>query len=118
MNRTREFLGKLRTRAVTSAVMASTVFATPLYATSKSEGDVFTKGEEIMNKLAGQIAGVSTAAAGLGIVIAGCFFFFSTNDRTVQNAKEWMKRIAIAWLVVNGSSFILATLQGYMPAAK
>jgi NADH:ubiquinone oxidoreductase subunit 4 (subunit M) len=55
-----------------------------------------------------QIAGISTVMAGLMSAVAVIGAKLSNNQHKVDQAWDWLKRIWIAWAVINGIGAFLA----------
>lgn len=95
-------------------VMLGTSFclATTTGGTTGGSGlGVFDAGKSMFITIYKAIAGISTAAAVVAEAIAATLYFFSSNGKTVEQAQDWMKRIAIGWVIINGMGAIVATLQ-------
>ena len=65
----------------------------------------------IMRDVYGQIVGISTIVAVTVAAIALVVRMVSRNQRAVDEATAWLKRIVITWLVLNMLGFIVAYLQ-------
>ena len=65
----------------------------------------------IMRDVYGQIVGISTIVAVTVAAIALVVRMVSRNQRTVDEATSWLKRIVITWLILNSLGFIVAYLQ-------
>ena len=72
---------------------------------------VFTRANTAMQGILRQIRMISSIIAALFLTIAFLMKMFSKNQRTVDEANTWIKRIAIAWACINGVGFILSTIQ-------
>lgn len=86
----------LATLAV-GALSVGTVVANPFMAI-KTIQTLMGKAAEIFKELyAGLLVIVSVLAV---VIIAWCFLvkMFSKNPRSVEEANQWMKRVAISWL--------------------
>ena len=55
-----------------------------------------------------QIAGISTVMAGLMSAVAVVGAKLSNNQHKVDHAWDWLKRVWIAWAVINGIGAFLA----------
>ena len=73
--------------------------------------DMFTKAEELIKDLYGKIAGISTALAGLMSAVAVIGAKLSNNQHKVDQAWDWLKRIWIAWIVINGIGAFIAYIK-------
>ena len=65
----------------------------------------------IMRDVYGQIGGISTIVAVTVAAIALVVRMVSRNQRAVDEATAWLKRIVITWLILNMLGFIVAYLQ-------
>jgi len=85
--------------------MAEVVFAT------EPGGQVFTRANTAMQGVLRQIRTISSVIAALFLTIAFLMKMFSKNQRTVDEANTWIKRIAVAWACINAVGFILTFIQ-------
>lgn len=65
----------------------------------------------IMKDVYGQLVGISTIVAVTAAAIALLVRMISRNQRAVDEATSWLKRIVITWIVLNSLGFIVAYLQ-------
>ena len=84
--------------------MTETVLADP-------GGQVFTRANTAMQGVLRQIRTISSIIAALFLTIAFLMKMFSKNQRTVDEANTWIKRIIIAWACINAVGFILTFIQ-------
>ena len=72
----------------------------------------------IMQDIYGQIVAISTIVAVTVGAIALIIRMVSRNQRAVDEATQWLKRIVITWIILNSLGFIVAYLlmPGYIPA--
>lgn len=70
--------------------------------------DMWTVGRNIIVDIYGKIAGISTALAGLmsAVAVLGCKL--SGNQHKVDESWDWLKRIWIAWIIINGIGAFIA----------
>ena len=90
--------------------------------------DMWTVGKNIIIDVYTQIAGISTVLAGLmsAVAVLGCKLS-GGNQHKVDACWDWLKRIWVAWAIINGiGAFIayiaplfsgLATLEPATPAS-
>jgi len=74
-------------------------------------GQVFTRANTAMQGVLRQIRTISSVIAALFLTIAFLMKMLSKNQRTVDDANTWIKRIAIAWACINAVGFILTFIQ-------
>ena len=74
-------------------------------------GQVFTRANTAMQGVLRQIRMISSIIAALFLTLAFLLKMFSKNQRTVDEANTWIKRIAIAWACINAVGFILTFIQ-------
>ena len=82
-----------------------------LYCTSTvyaAGGDMFTVADDIIRTVYNSIAGISTALAGLMSAVAVVGAKMSNNQHKVDQAWDWLKRVWLAWIVVNGIGAFIA----------
>lgn len=70
--------------------------------------DMWSKAETIMKDVYGKILGISTIAAIVTASVALLLMNFSKSGKTVDEARAWLKRIIISWVILNGLGFIMA----------
>lgn len=70
--------------------------------------DRFSK---IMKDVYGQLVGISTIVAVTAAAIALIVRMVSRNQRAVDEATSWLKRIVVTWIVLNSLGFIVAYLK-------
>jgi hypothetical protein len=63
--------------------------------------DMWTVANKIIVDVYGKIVGVSTVLAGIGAKL-------SNNQHKVDQAWDWLKRIWIAWAIINGIGAFIA----------
>ena len=70
--------------------------------------DMWTVANRIIVDVYGKIAGVSTVLAGLMSAVAVVGAKLSNNQHKVDQAWDWLKRIWIAWMIINGIGAFIA----------
>lgn len=65
----------------------------------------------IMQDVYGQLVAISTIVAVTVAAIALIVRMISRNQRAVDEATSWLKRIVVTWIVLNTLGFIVAYLQ-------
>jgi ABC-type phosphate/phosphonate transport system permease subunit len=72
---------------------------------------VFQRANTAMQGVLRQVRLISSIIAALFLTLAFLMKMFSKNQRTVDEANTWIKRIAIAWACINAVGFILSFIQ-------
>ncbi len=65
----------------------------------------------IMQDFYGELVAISTIVAVTAAAIALIVRMVSRNQRAVDEATSWLKRIIITWIILNSLGFIVAYLQ-------
>jgi len=79
-------------------------FTVPAYAVD----NMWVVANRIIRDVYTQIAGISTVMAGLMSAVAVVGAKLSNNQHKVDQAWDWLKRIWVAWAVINGIGAFLA----------
>lgn len=70
--------------------------------------DMWTVANRIIVDVYNKIAGISTVLAGLMSAVAVVGAKLSNNQHKVDQAWDWLKRIWIAWAIINGIGAFIA----------
>ena len=73
--------------------------------------NIFDRIQSIIADIYGQLVAISTIVAVTVASIALIVRMISRNQRAVDEATSWLKRIVVAWIVLNSLGFIVAYLQ-------
>ena len=65
----------------------------------------------ILQDIYGQVVAISTIVAVTVGAIALLIRMISRNQRAVEEATQWLKRIVITWIILNSLGFVVAYLQ-------
>lgn len=76
-----------------------------------SADTIWDKFSTIMKDVYGKLVGISTLVAVVAATIALLVRMISRNQRAVDEATSWLKRIIITWIVLNSLGFIVAYLK-------
>lgn len=79
--------------------------------------DMWTVANKIIVDVYGKIVGVSTVLAGLMSAVAVIGAKLSNNQHKVDQAWDWLKRIWIAWAIINGIGAFIAFALPHRPRA-
>ena len=104
------------TDAYWSAVgMASAAMLTlqPVLATGTGTGTatIWNRFSTILKDVYGQVVAISTIVAVTVAAIALLIRMISRNQRAVDEATNWLKRIVATWIILNSLGFVVAYLQ-------
>ena len=88
------------------------IFPQLVLAADKGGGDtIWNRFSTIMKDVYGEIVGISTIVGVTAAAIALIVRMISRNQRAVDEATSWLKRIVVTWIVLNSLGFIVAYLQ-------
>lgn len=73
--------------------------------------DIWSRFSTIMKDVYGELVGISTIVAVTAAAVALLIRMISSNQRAVDEATSWLKRIIVTWLVLNTLGFAVAYLQ-------
>lgn len=73
--------------------------------------DIWSRFSTIMKDVYGELVGISTIVAVTAAAVALLIRMISRNQRAVDEAMSWLKRIIVTWLVLNTLGFAVAYLQ-------
>ena len=79
---------------------------------------VWQKAEEIMKDVYEKVLAISTIAAVVTASVALLMLNFSKADKTVSEARAWLRRIIITWSILNGLGFIMAYITPFFADGK
>ena len=101
---------------ITTAAMAlflsmHTVFAAP-------SGNIWTTFTNVMKDIYTQLLGISTIVAVVAAAIALIIRMVSRNQRAVDEATSWLKRIVVTWIILNTLGFIIAYIQPWLAGGQ
>ena len=65
----------------------------------------------ILKDVYGQVVAISTIVAVTVAAIALLIRMISRNQRAVEEATSWLKRIVVTWIILNSLGFVVAYLQ-------
>ena len=91
----------------------SPLLCRPTFATT-----IWTKANDIMKDVYSQILSISTIAAVVTASVALLMINFGHTDRSTQEARAWLKRILITWMILNSLGFILAYITPFFTGGK
>ena len=72
----------------------------------------------IMKDVYGNLVAISTIVAVTAAAVALLVRMISRNQRAVDEATTWLKRIIVTWIVLNSLGFIVAYLQPLIAGGK
>ena len=83
----------------------------PVFATGAGTSTIWNRFSTILQDIYGQVVAISTIVAVTVGAIALLIRMISRNQRTVDEATNWLKRIIVTWIILNSMGFIVAYLQ-------
>ena len=83
------------------------ILAVPAFATS-GVSDMWAVAQNLIVDVYNHIAGISTALAGLMSAVAVIGVKLSGNQHKSDQAWDWLKRIWVAWAIINGIGACIA----------
>jgi hypothetical protein len=79
---------------------------------------IWAKFSEVMKDIYGRLLGISTIIAVTAATIALLVRMISRNQRAVDEATTWLKRIVVTWIILNTLGFIIAYLQPWFTGGQ
>lgn len=93
------------------AIMLIIIMTAYLTSPAFAVEDMWTAADRIIKDVYNKIAGISTVLAGLMSAVAVIGAKLSNNQHKVDQAWDWLRRIWIAWAVINGIGAFLAYIR-------
>ena len=72
---------------------------------------IWSRFSTILKDIYGEIVAISTIVAVTVGAIALLIRMISRNNRAVEEATNWLKRIVVTWIILNSLGFVVAYLQ-------
>ena len=94
---------------IVAVVLALLVCIQPTFAAETET--IWDRFSTIMRDFYGKIVAISTIVAVTMAAIALIVRMISRNQKAVDEATAWLKRIVITWIILNSLGFIVAYLQ-------
>ena len=92
----------------TLCVAAIMIFIVLLPNIAYADESLWTKVDATLRDIYDEIFKLTSIIAGVMAIIALIIYMVSNNPRTIDEAKSWLKRIIIAWLIINGIGYFVA----------
>lgn len=105
MKRQRQNKLKTAVRLAVFITALTAVFTVNAFAAGE---DIFSLGDKIIRDVYTHIAGISTVLAALMTAVAVITMKFSGTQQKSDQAWDWIKRIWIAWVIINGIGAFIA----------
>ena len=83
----------------------------PVFAPGAGTSTIWNRFSTILQDIYGQVVAISTIVAVTVGAIALLIRMISRNQRAVDEATNWLKRIIVTWIILNSMGFIVAYLQ-------
>lgn len=97
-------LKKILVRTLPLAICLMVILAPAAFAVD----DMWTVANRIIVDVYNKIAGISTVLAGLMTTVCVVGMKLSNNQQKVDQSVDWLKRIWIAWGIINGIGAFIA----------
>ena len=101
-------LPRIYTGTMTALTMCAILAVPDFAATNTSGNDMWSVAQNIIVDVYNHIAGISTALAGLMSAVAVIGVKLSGNQHKSDQAWDWLKRIWVAWAIINGIGAFIA----------
>lgn len=95
--------------SVVGITAAAMLTVQPVLASDTST--IWSRFSTILQDVYGQIVAISTIVAVTVAAIALLIRMISRSQRAVDEATNWLKRIAMTWIILNSLGFVVAYLQ-------
>ena len=105
MKRQRQNKLKTAVRLAVFITVLTAVFTVNAFAAGE---DIFSLGDKIIRDVYTHIAGISTVLAALMTAVAVITMKLSSTQQKSDQAWDWIKRIWIAWVIINGIGAFIA----------
>ena len=79
---------------------------------------IWTRFSTIMKDFYGQLVTISTIVAVTAAAIALLVRMVSRNQRSVDEATSWLKRIVITWIILNSLGFIMSYITPFFSGGQ
>ena len=113
--KTKNFWGRLCPRlprlyiGTMTALTMCAVLAVPAFAATNTSGnDMWAVAQNVIVDVYNHIAGISTVLAGLMSAVAVIGVKLTSNQHKTDQAWDWLKRIWVAWAIINGIGAFIA----------
>jgi len=90
----------------------------PVLASPAAGGNIWTQFSNVMKDIYTQLLGISTIVAVVAAAIALIIRMVSRNQRAVDEATSWLKRIVVTWIILNTLGFIIAYIQPWIQGGQ
>ena len=101
-------LPRIYTGAMTAVVLCAALSLPAFAATNTSGNDMWTVAQNLIVDIYNHIAGISTVLAGLMSAVAVIGVKLTGNQHKADQAWDWLKRIWVAWAIINGIGAFIA----------
>ena len=94
--------------AALTVLLVAGLGALPCFAAAAGGNDLWSVARKMIVDVYNGIAGISTVLAGCMSTVAVIGAKLSNNQHKVDQAWDWLKRIWIAWTIINGIGAFIA----------
>jgi uncharacterized membrane protein YozB (DUF420 family) len=81
-------------------------------------GTIWTQFSNVMRDIYTQLLGISTILAVTAAAVALIVRMVSRNQRAVDEATSWLKRIVVTWIILNTMGFFIAYIQPWLAGGQ
>ena len=106
-----ELISRITTITVSSPDRQPTTVRMLIASMAAPAADIWSRFSTIMQDVYGEIVAISTIVAVTVAAVALVVRMVSRNQRAVDEATSWLKRIVITWIILNSLGFVVAYLQ-------
>ena len=99
-------------------IIVSTSIALLISVQPAFAADIWTTFSNVMKDIYGKLVGISTIVAVTASAVALLVRMISRNQRAVDEATSWIKRIIITWFVLNTLGFFVAYVQPWIAGGQ
>jgi len=89
-----------------------------LFVQPVSAADIWTQFTNVMKDIYTQLLAISTIVAVTAAAVALIVRMVSRNQRAVDEATSWLKRIVVTWIILNTLGFFIAYIQPWIQGGQ
>ena len=101
-------------RSAVAVLAALLLSLQPVFASNT----IWTQFSNAMRDIYSQLLGISTIVGVTAASVALIIRMVSRNQRAVDEATGWLKRIVVTWIILNSLGFIIAYIQPWLQGGQ